>query len=912
MIIESYSESVQNPSPQEVALRVDEFLQSPPLVSLQPQREQIIEEILRRLTTSIGIASVLEDNEGHEEWLQNINKQDWRFWPRLQEYLQGVDPLPRNTLAEHDSSTDDVLGRLESPSRSGSWDRRGLVFGHVQSGKTTHYTALAAKALDAGYQVVIVLAGIHNSLRSQTHERLDYQLLGRDSTFFIQAATRGHARQGSRHIGVGERDIQLRRQQPPSVTTFTSSAENGDFRRVVAQQIGMDLGEGSRLVMVVKKNKTILENLINWLNSLHPHNTIDVPTLVIDDEADQASLDTNHDPETEPRRINGLIRRLLLCFERVGFVGYTATPFANIFIPPEIEYVNYGRDLFPEQFIVNLQAPSDYIGPSVVFGNPGDESIGMAAQAPLPMFIPVTDTEIWMPDRHRRTHQPGALPASLKEALLLFILVSAARNCRGHINVHNSMLVHVTRFVDIQARIQNLIDQEIDTWQELILHAEGSAYTNIRDVMLEIWNRQIVTNHQAFTSRFPDHNLSLPEWTDLWAEVPNVFEKIQTYRINSTSDDALMYRRNPEGVCAVIIGGDRLSRGLTLEGLSISYFLRTSRMYDTLMQMGRWFGYRRNYVDLCRTYTLEGLRNAFREITLAVEELRNDLDFMADANMKPRDFGLRVRTPSDGLLVTSSNKMRSGEVITVRFAGELVQTLIMPRGESAEENRRAVIDLVERMTREPERHVRGKASAHFLWHSIPASSVMDFLSAYNAFHTPSFCRHCDGLRRFITSETAQDELTEWTVVIVSRENPLKNNLYTRIGSLKINFVSRKPQEDSITNDRFETQALVGSADEALDLPEGEYNNIISPNSQDRGKREPGRANFRQRIREIRPASRGLLLIYLIADPVNESGDSYIPAIAVSFPVNLTLGEGGYIVTDDWLRQHGNLEDWDEE
>ena len=920
-IVETFEDPASMPTPEEVGCRVDELLQNSHLAGLRSERISAIEEILRRLTTRIGAATVLENNEGHEEWLSAVNKKEWRFWERLVEYLQHVMGFPRSVIVELEQSTDNVLGRLESPERSGAWDRRGLVFGHVQSGKTTHYTALAAKALDAGYQVVIVLAGIHNSLRSQTHERLDYYLLGRDSARYIEAATRGGGNVGPRHVGVGERDLRLGRLPVPNVITFTSSASNGDFRRTVAQQIGMDLGPGSRLVLVIKKNATILENLLLWLDSLHAQNMADrrhrAPALVIDDEADHASLDTGSDPEAEPRRINGLIRRLLAAFERVGYVGYTATPFANIFIPPDFAHESYGRDLFPEHFILNLKAPSNHIGPSAVFGNPGDESIGVPSQEPLPMFNPVSDAAQWMPDRHRRTHEPGPLPQTLKDALMSFVLACAARRCRGQLDVHNSMLVHVTRFVDVQGRVHAQISREIEAWQNLIAYSSGGPLAELKDKMRRLWEEDFAAHHDVFSARFPDQTPPLPSWGQVWNEVPESIRRIQVNQVNGTVNDALSYSRTPNGLYVIAIGGDKLSRGLTLEGLTISYFLRTSRIYDTLMQMGRWFGYRPGYIDLCRVFAPTFLRDRFREISLAVEELRKDLDFMADARMTPRDFGLRIRLPSEGLLVTSPDRMRSGQDIMVRFAGQLVQTLTMPRGGDANRNRNAVDTLIADIGRLPERSVREDLSSHLVWHRVPAATVMKFLGEYEAFHTPCFCQRCNGLRKFIAEELERNELAEWTVGIISKRKPKDEKSYATIGGQRVALVERDRQDGGMP-DRYTTQAVVGSADEAIDLTGAEYAKAL----------EKTRASAREGVdvdaisipkreytREVRPSTRGLLLIYPIADTENPAPDctgSYVPALAVSFPKILATGAVGYRVTDDWLRQHGELDDWEGE
>lgn len=916
----------QEPTPAQVEQKVDEFL-SGPFSSLRPQRSVVIEEVLRRIRVRIGSASTLDEKDSdHIEWLLSVNREQWRYWPRLQDYLRRIDRLPPSVLQELERSTDQALQRLESPERAGRWDRRGLVVGNVQSGKTTHYTSLAAKALDAGYEIVIILAGTHNSLRSQTHERIDRYLLGRDSAALIEALRSGDPSRAIR-IGVGEDDLRLGRPAIPfTILTCTTSSEDGDFRTQIANQVGFQVSRGSRLVMVVKKNASILRNLIRWLRA---QNTIGVtdgrerriaaPTLIIDDEADHASVNTSRDPDDDPTTINRLIRSLLIAFDRVGFIGYTATPFANIFIGTDTETSKYGPDLFPRSFIVNLKPPTDYIGPSLVFGHPGDESAGIPEQLPLPMYRKVKDSEAWIPDKHDKYHTPGALPKTLKEAIRLFVLVCAARITRGDENVHNSMLVHATRFINVQGRIASQIENEVVALRNIIGSGGPSDLQNVKQDFEDIWRRRLLEPHEDFRVRLGDRCLPLPDWDTVWSQVDKAVQRIQVMRINGDSRDTLTYSRNPQGVSVIAVGGDKLSRGLTLEGLSVSYFLRTSKMFDTLMQMGRWFGYRPRYADLCRVYTTKYLYEAFREIALAVDDLRTDLDRMADIGKEPLDFGLRVRTPSDGLLITAANKLRRGEEVFVRFAGELVQALEIARtGQRAENNRNAVRQFIESLgATTAERAVRNDASSHFLWRDIEVGRVLDFLSGYEAFSTPSFFNRCDALRRFIQEQARKGELLNWTVAVISKRLPPPESTEpgksVTIGGQEFPLVKRKRKEN-IPDERFATQAVVGLMEEAIDLTIDEFNDAIdrSPADTTRPGAKPERPT-REAIRSVRQQdSRGLLLIYLIEDPSSqEDAVEFIPSVAVSFPTSDSAKPLAYTVNEVWRQQYGLMEDLDD-
>ena len=856
----------EQPTLSQVETTVDLFLNNPLAQSLLPRREELITTFLERTDVRIEAASVLENESDHDPWLPDTDTSDWRLWNRLSEYLKISDGLPARVVDELDSSTDETLGRLESPKKDAKFDRRGMVVGHVQSGKTTHYTALAAKAFDAGYRIVIVLAGMHKDLRSQTHARIDTHLLGRDSRLLRDSSSQ------QRSIGVAAFQAQQGLKEPDfQVITCTNAADNGDFNRSQASQFYFKVNDTTRMVMVVKKNYSVLRSLRNWLQEVMNESRsgnadrIKHPTLLIDDEADQASMNTK-DEDNSPSTINGLIRELLTSFDRVGFVGYTATPFANVFADPDATSggsdPKFGEDLFPKSFIVNLQAPSNYIGPDVVFGHPGDESVNIPERPPLPMHVEVTDTNDWLPAKHKKTFQPGPLPATVKQAIKLFVLNCATRCCRGDKAVHNSMLVHGTRFVATQRRVTEQVQEYVATIRTQIQHAGEETRAAALSSLKSIWMKEIEEKHPAFRQRLGDSVAQLPEWNRVEEIIPYALKKIQVMQINGESDDALAYSDNrKEGLWVIAIGGDKLSRGLTLEGLSVSYFLRTSKAFDTLMQMGRWFGYRPRYVDLCRVYTQLDLVYAFREIALVTEELRADFTRLSRSNREPKDFGMRVRTPSDGLMITARNKLRRGEAVKVRYAGELVQALEMPCvGDAAESNRRALSSLI-RSLGEPCGKVRGKEVPWKIWKNVPATEVLSFLESYQATRTHSFLNQCEQLREYIQDRVDKaGELTNWTVCLMSKKGPA-----VQIAGHSIGLLKRKRDDNSHPSDYF-TRAVVGSAEEAADLSKAELASAVqrTPKQLRRTSTSGEEIGSRESVRQARePSGRGLLLLYPI-------------------------------------------------
>jgi hypothetical protein len=462
------------------------------------------------------------------------------------------------------------------------------------------------------------------------------------------------------------------------------------------------------------------------------------------------------------------------------------------------------------------------------------------------------------------------------------------------------MLIHATRFIDVQDKIDRQVRDELDGLRNLIDMGDQESVQRIRNDLEDVWTNRVVASHPEFKSVLGDRCDELPDWSDVWAHVASALDRMQVMRINGNSTDALAYSKSSEGLCVIAIGGDKLSRGLTLEGLSISYFLRTSNMFDTLMQMGRWFGYRPGYADLCRVYTTQSLYSAFREISLAMDDLRADLSHMAFANKTPIEFGLRVREPSDGLIITAANKIRTGQSVQVRFAGTLVQALEIDRnGKQGHENRDAVHDLIESLP-VATKHVRGKETAHHAWHHVSATTVLDFLAHYEALTTTSFQNRCEPLRRFITDRVEHGELIDWTVAVVGKVTSKPFS----VGELELPTVTRKEKGG---DDIFETQAVVGSAEEALDLDNDEFNRamVSSPPLKSGGIRT---SPDRETLRAVRPATRGLMLIYLID---NNNGQPVVPSVAISFPESETAKSLAYTVNRIWLERRGLTDEDDD-
>lgn len=774
--------------------------------------EALVAELLHLFSVTIDDATVLDDHDPnqHIPWLLNQRGSiSWRFWTRYMTYLErefGMPPTVVNGLHE---LTDMILERLEEPARPGKWDRRGMVVGSVQSGKTANYIGLINKAVDAGYKLVIVLAGIHSNLRAQTQLRVDEGVLGFDTQ-----KTRKLDNQ-SQWVGVGKLPG-----EKLVIHSLTSSDEQGDFNNKVANTVGVMIG-GDPVVLVIKKNTHVLKNLVTWV--LHVGGSDDpvtgkrvvrdIPLLLIDDEADNASINTKDRAGQEGQdvtAINGRIRQLLDSFEKSAYVGYTATPFANIFINPDAETPEHGDDLFPRSFIINVKPPSNYVGPAKVFGLDGDPDAGIPPKQGLDIVRTVDDfaTPSSFPPRHRSDHIPTELPGTLREAIRCFILTCAARRVRGQVKKHNSMLVHVTRFVNVQSHVVRLIRDELIALQRRIEFGDGARTPTILDEFRALWDREFL----PVTAGMDGDGGSAVAWEQLEKELHPAAAKISVATINGFAKEALDYRdHEDEGRSVIAVGGDKLSRGLTLEGLSISYFLRTTRMYDALMQMGRWFGYRPGYLDLCRLFTTRTLAEWYRHIALADEELRREFDYMVQAGLTPERYGLRVRTHPAGMIVTALNKMSHGSNRQLSWEGTLVQTTDLPKDlPSIEANFGATEKFVAALG-SPD---AGGDRAPKVWRGVPAGLVASFIGGMKL---PALSAGAGGpqLAAFIRKQAGKlpVELDQWTVMLASNSQSKSRE----IAGIQVGLLVRNPESQTATTYRLNKSNILSPADEARDF-----------------------------------------------------------------------------------------------
>lgn len=774
-------------------------------------KNELKKSLLAIYNVKVDTYQILEGRDARIPWLKEFKAErqsEWLFWTRYKRYLAEQKHFAPEVISQLDDLTDRILDKLFNPQRDDVIiNKKGLVVGQVQSGKTANYTGLICKAADAGFNLIIILAGIHNNLRSQTQTRIDEGFLGFDTQ-----NTRAYDMNRTIRIGVGL----IPGFDNAIANSYTTSTERGDFTKQAANTAGFNFNNPQPIILVIKKNVSVLKRLYSWLKSQSTHDIIaNKSLLLIDDEADNASINTSRDGD-DPTAINKNICKIIKLFNRSAYVGYTATPFANIFIPLDKD------DLFPKDFIINLPAPDNYIGPEKVFGtsaNPdGNEDL-------LPIVFPVTDSDTFVPAGHRRDDPKPTIddiPESLKTAIKCFIITCAIRIARGQENKHNSMLIHVSRFQAWQNHLKIIIDRlfkyyksEIEANDPTIMEEfrqifeeDTPTYRSYCSITREIMNLPILSR--------VDNRMRLHMWNKIKPLLYRAVQKIEVKSINGTSGDSLTYYENEKnGISVIAIGGDKLSRGLTLEGLSVSYFLRASKMYDTLMQMGRWFGYRPGYVDLCRLFTSNELNEWYRHITLASDELREEFRYLAESGGTPENYALKVRTHPGQLQITSISKMRHTRNIQVSWAGRLVETYQLLQNSISKRNNLAVTDSLLSELGTPD-----IIKSDYLWTGVSSDIICDYLSRFQLPESLTKV-NLDLICDYIRELNEVGELISWNIALMSKNVDQNTCVHTFSNGVQVGCFIRRQAKDAQNSKTYYIRKnhIVGNpTDEFIDLP----------------------------------------------------------------------------------------------
>ena len=581
-----------------------------------------------------------------------------------------------------DETSTAVVARLGNPSIA-KFSTRGLVLGYVQSGKTANFTATIAKAADAGYRLFIVLSGVHNSLRRQTQLRLEQQIVDVNPINWVGLTT-----------------------------------EDADFGNPV-MALPLVAGSQLKLLAVVKKNVSRLTNLVNWLETAQKHGALNnCPILIIDDEADQASVNTANTTqpgsELDSSAIHSKLKQLLN-FPKVSYLGYTATPFANVLANPLDS-----DGIYPRDFVYSLPKPKEYFGAEELFGKPvseDEESLESVGHNMI-RFVPEAEAKGYVVTTK---NSPAAkVSPALGEAIRWFIMATAARRVRAGERDHASMLVHTTMRVQPQLDFVPVIKRYVKA-----LSAEWSSGA------VDGWRAQ--WDFETLAEPPERHELRPISFEEMSPAVGDVLRRVQVLADNSVAEERLIYTDEPATVIAV--GGNTLSRGLTLEGLISSFFLRTSTMYDSALQMGRWFGYRTGYADLPRVWTTASLAKDFRFLSEIETTIREDVARYASDGLTPSELAVRLLLHPK-MQITSKLKMQYAVPVSASFSSARPQTIMFDHLSKTvvDANWKAAETLLAANSGKVARGSAG--SGPLVLHGVSFEDILTFLSKYS-FHGSS-------------------------------------------------------------------------------------------------------------------------------------------------------------------------------
>ena len=836
----------------------------------------------------------------------DVNKPK-KYWNRYYDYLSRKPGWNIISIRDMDDSTDEVMNYLADPIAKRTEERRGLVYGDVQSGKTAHYIGLINKAYCAGYKIIIILTGMQNSLRSQTQSRIDEEVLGYETSMenvnqAIQAAIQN---------SIGVANVISNSEVGNILQSLTNRDEKGDFNKTMKT--------GSFIppyIIVTKKVKKPLTNILEFLTtstiaeSENGRKSISAkyPALIIDDEADQASVNTKDMEKSEdPTTINGLIRKILSVFKCKSYVGYTATPFANIFIPHRTDDDVYGKDLFPKDFIAKAPRPDFYVGAREFFGLGDDEKIPK-----MPLYREIVKGRDFLCKGTKESNPivelPEEIPEEMKEAVKCFLLSTAVRNLRGQRNKPNTMLVHVVRLVNqqsmIKRRLQDYIQTEIFNYIQFGDAAIREEFEKIYDTDYLPTAKRLKVEFSKYANRCDEVDFTL-----VWREIQRIVKKkeLEVWSVNSKSSDGLVYKNHQgEPFNVIAIGGDKLSRGLTLEGLTVSYFTRSAGTMDTLMQMGRWFGYRPGYLDLCRLYTTADLYGKFEIISYSVANLLSQFDDMNTLKSNPEHFGLKVAN-DPGVLISARNKVRSGVDYQSDFSAKLTQTRLLDADpDIIESNYEAVDNLLSSLDQNRldvpghktyyEVTRRKRSLGKTFWTGVSGSIIADF---FNCYRTSKSATKASGhhIADYIREMMRHNGLVDWTICLAGTGGEPTSKIASRSEwPISVHGIVRNKdkdadysQVDDVTRD---IHVLTSAGDEELD-----YTDDVKKEAEMlRDKLKRTNTNDSAIAKEVRGQMRkfnhGFLLLYPIenaAVDIKTENDRAPYAVAVVFPDRKEIG-----------------------
>lgn len=662
--------------------------------------------------------------------IRRLNSHNWyqgptddaRMWHSLVRRLRESNRTEEE-IAETDRGSTAVVSLLHPPGAA-EFKHFGMVVGHVQSGKTGNIAAVIAKAAETPYRFFLVLSGMTTALREQTQSRLDADLVAR---------------------------------HPQDWHSWTTTDDGGDS--VAAPHQGFQFDTRGKQLAVLKKNASVLRRFLKKLQATMDTSPLilqETPFLIIDDEADQASVNSPR-ARQEITVINGLIRDIISLLPRVSYVGYTATPYANVLIDPTPP-ADRPDDLYPSDFIHALRPPKAYFGPERLFGRGlllGEENEEEPEGLDMIRHVPEEELDSLRPARQSDPFE-FSVTASLADAIRYYFVCLAVRAARGQAREHSTMLIHTSHLINVHQQAEAALHHYVD-------HLVDRLRANDEALLLEL---EELWEHES--ARIPASEMGCTHvaFSTVREFLLEQAEEIEIVVDNSQALTRIDYER-PGTRKYIVIGGNVLSRGLTLEGLMVSFFVRSSRQYDTLMQMGRWFGFREGYADLPRVWMEPSIQRAFRDLAMVEAEIREDMTRYEQDQITPMQFAVRIRQ-IPGMAITAPARMQRAVMSDITYAGERVQTFRFNRcdEEWLTRNWQAGHDLVAAIERNNGDYVR--TSRGFLYQEVAYQHIRRFLQAYQPHETHSNLES-SLVTGFIDKslEAGENRYLDWNVLIIS-------------------------------------------------------------------------------------------------------------------------------------------------
>ena len=774
------------------------------------KQQKATSEFARKIDFNIGIAHI---HDHGEESAVTIPEDKYSSWQLYRSKLL-KDGFKEETVDEIERTTIKILKRLNNDTRK-SGPVKGLVIGNVQSGKTANMAALMAMAADWGWNMFVILSGTIENLRVQTQNRL-FDDLNQQGTIFWRSLE---------HLSKTV-DISMK-----------------------AQNLHFDPHSKERYFTVCLKNSSRLSKLIQWAQA-DANKQKQMKILVIDDEADQAGINTAHVDEAERKRINGLICALVNGKNEKGqdidaeylamnYIGYTATPYANI--------LNEAGDesLYPRNFISTLAVSREYFGPQQIFGYAGENEENNFEG--MDIVRTISSEEL---DYIKEVHEGNALtiPESLIDATCWFMCGVACMRIWGY-KKPISMLVHTSQ----KTVHHKMISDVISNWLERTDRAE------IIDRVKAVWEIETERFTLAdFRAQYPTYDRpddeinNYPEWNEVLEQVKillgdgishiqlgddgdlsyhkGIHLCIDNCANTGISSDGMHVRlaypeasKMPEPSPAfIVVGGATLSRGLTIEGLMSTFFIRSVGQADTLMQMGRWFGYRKKYEMLPRVWMTEKTRAQFEFLSALDQELRDEIQYMDINGRSPADYGPKVKnSPKLSFIrITSKNKMQSATDSEMDYSGVSNQTYLFDDdSEILDKNIRTTEEFLDQLGSEWSGNDKyGLRTNAAVWRNVQFEKVKAYIEAFSFQERLSVFNDTKPMLKWLGQMTEQGKLGPWNVVVAGK-NDSKNGIWILPNGHEINKVkrTRRISKSEIADSVINIGALRGPRDVLADI-----------------------------------------------------------------------------------------------